>query len=526
MRRFLISWIALALACAWGQAQAQGQKLRIITWADYVPADLIAAFTKETGIEVEVTLSNNEEMISKLRATGGAGYDLAQPSQDRISSVQRDFEIYKPIDLKRVKLEEFQPALARNRQAQRHHRRQALRAALSVGNRRIGRQRQARRHGLRLHRSVPAGPQGQDLDPPAPAHPDGDSRSPMGKDPFALYGDHQGLHARSWSRSATTLIACKANFKFFYDNKDQLLNGIRSGEVWAAAMWDTGGWTLESRESRHPIHRAALGRARLARHLRAAGARPQRRRRLRLDQLHHASGERRTRHQVGRQFLGRQGHRAVRGSAPQGAVPRGVSRKRSSRTCTGIRRFRRASKRSRAACSTASRPPIERAGPGRRRASSSASRITSRSTRCRSASSAAVSSPFSGPSGCGKTTLLRMIAGFIAPDGGDILIGGTSMRDVAPNRRPVNMVFQQLALVSHDVGGRERGVRPRAPRRGPRRTRTAQQRHARARGSRRRGGQDASTSSRAASASASPSRAAWCSSRRCCCSTSRSARST
>jgi spermidine/putrescine transport system ATP-binding protein len=51
-----------------------------------------------------------------------------------------------------------------------------------------------------------------------------------------------------------------------------------------------------------------------------------------------------------------------------------------------------------------------------------------------------------GPSGCGKTTLLRMIAGFIAPDSGDIRIGGRSMRGIAPNRRPVNMVFQQLAL--------------------------------------------------------------------------------
>jgi len=51
-----------------------------------------------------------------------------------------------------------------------------------------------------------------------------------------------------------------------------------------------------------------------------------------------------------------------------------------------------------------------------------------------------------GPSGCGKTTLLRMIAGFIAPDEGDVRIGGQSMRDVLPNRRPVNMVFQHLAL--------------------------------------------------------------------------------
>jgi spermidine/putrescine transport system ATP-binding protein len=51
-----------------------------------------------------------------------------------------------------------------------------------------------------------------------------------------------------------------------------------------------------------------------------------------------------------------------------------------------------------------------------------------------------------GPSGCGKTTLLRMIAGFIVPDSGTLQIGGRNMHGVAPNRRPVNMVFQQLAL--------------------------------------------------------------------------------
>ena len=51
-----------------------------------------------------------------------------------------------------------------------------------------------------------------------------------------------------------------------------------------------------------------------------------------------------------------------------------------------------------------------------------------------------------GPSGCGKTTLLRLIAGFIVPDSGDILIGGRSQSGVAPNRRTVNLIFQQLAL--------------------------------------------------------------------------------
>ena len=62
-----------------------------------------------------------------------------------------------------------------------------------------------------------------------------------------------------------------------------------------------------------------------------------------------------------------------------------------------------------------------------------------------------------GPSGCGKTTLLRIVAGFLAPEEGDVLIGGRSMRGVAPNRRPVNMVFQHLALfpmmsVAENVG--------------------------------------------------------------------------
>ncbi len=51
-----------------------------------------------------------------------------------------------------------------------------------------------------------------------------------------------------------------------------------------------------------------------------------------------------------------------------------------------------------------------------------------------------------GPSGCGKTTLLRMIAGFQQPTEGKLLIRGRDMSRVPPNRRPVNLVFQNLAL--------------------------------------------------------------------------------
>ena len=51
-----------------------------------------------------------------------------------------------------------------------------------------------------------------------------------------------------------------------------------------------------------------------------------------------------------------------------------------------------------------------------------------------------------GPSGCGKTTLLRMIAGLTEPTSGIIEIRGESMAGISPNKRPVNLIFQHLAL--------------------------------------------------------------------------------
>jgi spermidine/putrescine transport system ATP-binding protein len=54
-----------------------------------------------------------------------------------------------------------------------------------------------------------------------------------------------------------------------------------------------------------------------------------------------------------------------------------------------------------------------------------------------------------GPSGCGKTTTLRMIAGFVRPDAGRVLLQERDVTDVPANRRPVNLVFQQYALFPH-----------------------------------------------------------------------------
>lgn len=62
-----------------------------------------------------------------------------------------------------------------------------------------------------------------------------------------------------------------------------------------------------------------------------------------------------------------------------------------------------------------------------------------------------------GSSGCGKSTLMKLIAGFETPDAGTIRFDGRDMRGVGAARRPVNTVFQDLALFPHMSVGRNVG---------------------------------------------------------------------
>ena len=56
---------------------------------------------------------------------------------------------------------------------------------------------------------------------------------------------------------------------------------------------------------------------------------------------------------------------------------------------------------------------------------------------------------FLGPSGCGKTTTLRLIAGFLEPDEGDVLFEGKKINGVPAYKRQVNTIFQRYALFPH-----------------------------------------------------------------------------
>jgi spermidine/putrescine transport system substrate-binding protein len=239
-KRTLLAALLFGLCAA---ASAQDNKLRLLTWADYVPADVVAQFKKETGIDVEITLSNNEEMISKLRATGGAGFDLVQPSQDRIAGPQAEFGIYKPMDLGKIKADLFIPSML-----------EATKKNTTIGGKVYGLPHIWGTDGLVVNTKL-----AQMTDYPDLCKPEYKGKTSMrlkrptllafafasGKDPFALYGDAKAYTALM-EEMGKKLTACKANVKFFWDNKDQLLNGMRAGEIVGAMMWDTGGWKLNN----------------------------------------------------------------------------------------------------------------------------------------------------------------------------------------------------------------------------------------------------------------------------------------
>lgn len=237
-----LSKIALAaLLLATGAAQAQDKTLRLLTWGDYVPKDVAEQFTKETGYTVEITLSNNEEMISKLRATAGAGFDLAQPSQDRIAGPQTEFKIYKPLDLSKIKSELFIPSML-----------EATKINTTVGGQVYGLPHIWGTDGLVVNTKTSKATDYTDL---CAAENAGKVSMRLkrptliafafasGKNPFAAYNDPKAYGALM-DDVGKKLTDCKANVKFYWDGKDQLLGGMRSGELTTAMMWDTGGWGL------------------------------------------------------------------------------------------------------------------------------------------------------------------------------------------------------------------------------------------------------------------------------------------
>ena len=235
----LVLLMALMLA---GSSAAMADTLQLLTWKGYAPKELVDKFQAETGIKVEVTYSNNEEMIAKLRATRGAGFDLAQPSQDRISSVQEEFGIYQPIDYSKIEEGLFIPSML-----------EAVKKNTLVGGKSYAVPFCWGTSGLVVNSAQAKGATSWKalIDPQYKGRISYRLKRPvliglgfaMGYDPFALYADEKA-YGEMLAKIEAELIKAKPLVKNYWANGDQLLESVRSGEVTVAEAWDNGGWKL------------------------------------------------------------------------------------------------------------------------------------------------------------------------------------------------------------------------------------------------------------------------------------------
>lgn len=242
MKFSLVSSIAVIATLAAHDVQAE--TLRLLTWGGYAPEDVIALFEAETGHTVEVTTSNNEEMIAKLRATNGGGFDLAQPSQDRIASAQEEFGIYKPIDMSRINADQFIPSMLAATAANSTYEDEVYglphvwgTSGLVINTAMAGEVADY----VDLCNDSVAGKVSYRLKRPTLI---GFAFS-MGLDPFAAYADPEA-YQEILDQVEAKLTECKPNVKTYWDGGDEIQNLLRSGEVVASMAWDTGGWQLNA----------------------------------------------------------------------------------------------------------------------------------------------------------------------------------------------------------------------------------------------------------------------------------------
>ena len=82
-------------------AASSGQ-VNVLMWGEYLPDSVVADFKAKTGITVNHTkIGDNGEIISKMKAGGGAGYDLASPTNMRALQWE-NLGVLQPFDMKRI----------------------------------------------------------------------------------------------------------------------------------------------------------------------------------------------------------------------------------------------------------------------------------------------------------------------------------------------------------------------------------------------------------------------------------------
>lgn len=226
-------------------ALASSGEINIMMWSDYLPESFTKAFTEKTGIKINFTgIGSNDEIINKMKATNGEGFDLVTPTVNR-NPLWAELNLLQPFDMKRVAIDKVNPAMALGEAHWNFHGKGAEWIPHIWGTEGVA---------WRTDKFTPAGefPSYYDV------WDDANAGKTMGRGHSMLLGLGLGMERRGelpagsvwaaykdetkmkevWGKIIETAIAKKKNIKVLWNDADAQKNGLLNEGVVVGQTWD------------------------------------------------------------------------------------------------------------------------------------------------------------------------------------------------------------------------------------------------------------------------------------------------
>jgi spermidine/putrescine transport system substrate-binding protein len=218
--------------------------LRLLTWEGYAPDSLVSKFKEETGIDVQITyVGDNNELIAKLAATKGTGFDLAQPTFNWVTRAQEDNQIYQPLDLSKIQTDQIIPQMLKS-----------VTEGTTIDGKPYAIPFNSGTTSLIVNTKLApeAGTSYMDLCDPKYA---GRISYRTRYDSFYMFGYAMGLDPRAdvtdeakyrdtMEKILAKMIECKPYVKTYWGSRQELEDLMAKEEVWVASAWDATAWSL------------------------------------------------------------------------------------------------------------------------------------------------------------------------------------------------------------------------------------------------------------------------------------------
>ncbi len=225
-------------------APQETRVLRMLTWEGYAPEELVNKFTEKTGIDVEISyIGDNNELIAKMSATHGVGYDLVSPTLSYVATAQQDQGIYQPIDISKVKTDQIIPANLDSILENSKYEGKSYAIPFVWGTTAMV---------VNTELAPDAGESYLDL-----CNPEYENRISyrskydtlymfayaLGLDPAAAVKS-EDEYRDVMNQVLDKLVECKPYVRVYWDSRQQVEDLLKKDEIWLASSWDASAWTL------------------------------------------------------------------------------------------------------------------------------------------------------------------------------------------------------------------------------------------------------------------------------------------